>query len=115
MRYIRREVLEKMNMLVIMSHELNNNQTKEAREKLNVVNIKNMPENIKYIWGNISPKGSLPIKDIDKIIEWIEEESDEGDYVLVQGDFGSTHYIVSYCFAKERIPIYATSYRIVEE
>lgn len=102
-------------MLVVMSHELSDKQIREAKEDLNIDTIITMPEDVKCIWGNISPEGSLPIREANKIIEWIEKKSEEGDYVLVQGDFGSTYYVVSYCFIKGRIPIYATNHRVVQE
>lgn len=63
----------------------------------------------------ITLAGSLPVDSLSKVIEWIEAESVEGDYVLVQGDFGATFYIVDYCFKNGRVPIYATTNRKVEE
>ena len=55
------------------------------------------------------------IKNLDKVILWINEISNEQDYILVQGEFGATFYIVDYCFKNNLIPVYATSVRRVEE
>ncbi len=49
------------------------------------------------------------------IRKWILKESKEHDYVLIQGEFGATFYLVDYCFNIKRVPIYATSIRQVEE
>lgn len=104
-----------MKLLVIMSHILLEEQIQEAKEQLHVDSIITLPKEIRDIWGKITPVGSLPVDSLSKVIEWIEGESVEGDYVLVQGDFGSTFYIVDYCFKNGRIPIYATTNRKVEE
>lgn len=104
-----------MRMLVIMSHKILEKQVMEVKEKMGVDNILEMPDELKNIWSNISPYGPLPVTSLEKIIKWIQDESQEGDYVLVQGDFGSTYYIVNYCFKKGRIPIYSTTARKVEE
>ncbi|NLW39536.1 MAG: hypothetical protein GXY96_01210 [Tissierellia bacterium] len=104
-----------MKLLTIISHLLMEEQILEAKNKLGVDFIITMPEDVKSIWSDISPYGPLPSDRLDKIIEWIEKESVEGDYVLVQGDFGATYYIVDFCFKSKRIPIYSTTKREVEE
>ena len=77
--------------------------------------IKTLPEELKQTWSNIEPDGELPIDVLTPIKNWIIQESNEQDYVLVQGEFGATFYLVDYCFNIKRIPIYATSIRQVEE
>lgn len=104
-----------MNLLVIMSHELSDIQINEAKEKLKVDHIKVLPQELKSKWSNISPKCELPINEIDKIKDWIKRESGKNDYILVQGEFGATFYIVDFCFQTDRIPIYATTKRVIEE
>ncbi|RKD31292.1 hypothetical protein BET03_03935 [Thermohalobacter berrensis] len=98
-----------------MSHDLTDFQIYEAKTKLGIKKVKTLPQNLQKIWGNINPEGKLPKDILVEIVNWIEENSNEKDYVLVQGDFGATYYIVDYCFKKNRIPIYATSKRDVEE
>lgn len=104
-----------MKMLVILSHELLKEQIIEANEKLNVDLIVEIPGELKKIWGNIYPEGPFPLDLVEKIIKWIDKNSKGGDYVLVQGDFGATYYVVDYCIKNGRIPIYATTNREVEE
>ncbi len=104
-----------MKLLAVISHTLMEEQILEANTRLKVDSIILMLEEIKGIWANISPFGPMPKDQIDKIIDWIEKESDKGDYVLVQGDFGATYYVVDYCIKNSRIPIYSTTKREVEE
>lgn len=104
-----------MNLLVILSHELSDFQIEEAKSKLGVNTIKTLPNTLKKIWSNLNPIGELPVEKLNLIKDWILQESYKGDYILVQGDFGATFYIVDFCFKHDRIPIYATSTRKVEE
>lgn len=103
-------------LIVLMSHKMTENQKEDAYKTLNVKEILESNQNIKNIWSNIEPKSSLDLSRLDLVIEWIKKNSKSGDYVLVQGEFGATFYIVDYCFKSQLIPIYATSKRqVVEE
>ena len=90
-------------------------QKNDAYENLKVTKIIEAPPNIKKIWGNIEPISDLNTVKLDEIVSWIKENSNKQDYVLVQGEFGATFYIVDYCFKNNLIPVYATSIRRVEE
>ena len=103
------------NFIVLMSHDMSDTQKNDAYENLEVTKIIEAPPEIKKIWGNIDPISDLDIKNLDKVISWINEISNEQDYILVQGEFGATFYIVDYCFKNNLIPVYATSVRRVEE
>lgn len=104
-----------MNLLVIMSHQLSDLQIKEAEDILKIDCIKKLPFELQQTWSNIEPRGELSVDNLTPIMNWILKESNEQDYVLIQGEFGATFYIVDYCFNIKRIPIYATSVRQVEE
>ena len=98
-----------------MSHDMSDIQKNDAYENLKVTKIIEAPPNIKKIWGNIEPISDLNTVKLDEIVSWIKENSNKQDYVLVQGEFGATFYIVDYCFKNNLIPVYATSIRRVEE
>ena len=103
-------------LIVLMSHKMTENQKEDAYKTLNVKEILESNQDIKNIWSNIEPKSSLDLSRLDLVIEWIKKNSKSGDYVLVQGEFGATFYIVDYCFKSQLIPIYDTSKRqVVEE
>lgn len=106
---------QSMDLLVVMSHQLSDIQVKEAKEDLKIDSIKTLPPELQQIWSNIDPKGELSIDSLATIKDWILKESGEYDYVLIQGEFGSTFYLVDYCFKVNRIPIYATTGRQVVE
>lgn len=101
--------------IVLMSHDMSELQKKDAYESLKINDIVEAPNNIKKIWSNINPIGELDLSKLDIVISWIDSISQDGDYVLVQGEFGATFYIVDYCFKSNLIPVYATTKRQVEE
>ncbi|MFQ7447565.1 CRISPR-associated protein Csx20, partial [Intestinibacter bartlettii] len=80
------------NFIVLMSHDMSDTQKNDAYENLEVTKIIEAPPEIKKIWGNIDPISDLDIKNLDKVILWINEISNEQDYILVQGEFGATFY-----------------------
>lgn len=101
--------------IVLMSHDMSDIQKNDAYENLKVAEIIEAPSEIKAIWGNVDPISDLDISKLDKVISWIKNISEKRDYILVQGEFGATFYIVDYCFKSDLIPVYATSIRRVEE
>ncbi|ETJ36402.1 hypothetical protein Q604_UNBC09336G0003 [human gut metagenome] len=103
------------NFVVLMSHDMSEIQKNDAYEKLKVTKIIEAPSEIKKIWGNINPISNLDTKFLEPVVLWISQSSKEEDYVLVQGEFGATFYIVDYCFKNNLIPVYATSLRRVDE
>ena len=67
------------------------------------------------MWLDINPVGELNTKPLEEILLWLKEHASKGDFVLIQGEFGATHYLIEHCFNVGIIPIYATSKRIYEE
>jgi len=103
------------NLFVLINHKLTRNQIKDSANFLRVNKIYEPEEEIKNIWSNISPEGALDLNNLNLIINWLEISANKNDYVLVQGEFGSTFYIVDFCFQHGLIPIYATSKREYKE
>ena len=101
--------------IVLMSHDMSDIQKNDAYNNLGINEIIEAPQEIKSIWANVNPVGNLDIYNLQPIIKWIDTISNQEDYILVQGEFGATFYIVDYCFKNDLIPVYATSVRRVEE
>ena len=90
-------------------------QKSDAHKDLKITKIIEAPPHIKKIWANIDPTSDLNTIKLDEVVSWIKENSSKQDYILVQGEYGATFYIVDYCFKNNLIPVYATSIRRVEE
>lgn len=101
-------------LYLIFSHALTEKQKVEARNLFSINNFFYLPEPLQKIWSEISPHPAFP-EELNQIITWLNQNSTSGDYVLVQGEYGATFYLVGYCFKNNLVPIYATSERVYEE
>ena len=102
-------------MLTIFNHNLTEEQRNDAIKNFNVTQFITLPENLKKLWMNIPPEKDLSQDIISKIKSWILANANKGDFILVQGEFGISFYIVNFCFKQKFIPVYATTKRISQE
>lgn len=98
-------------LYLLFSHELTDQQTREAREDLGVKEIYYLPDDLKALWSQIPPEISEVAEYVQPVKEWLERRVNEGDYIIIQGDFGATYQIVKWAFSKNLRPIYATTKR----
>lgn len=98
-------------LFLILNHRLTEYQKEEARRQLGVSSLIPLPEELQQIWSHIPANGELPVKRIQKIIHWLSAKGTAGDFVLVQGDYGATYFLVEFCFQNNFIPVYATTMR----
>ncbi len=102
------------NVLILFSHKLTEEQEKDLKNQ-GVDSFIFMPENLKNLWGNVPPE-LKSLKDFSKnFIDWIKENSKEGDYLIIQGDYGLTNILVDFSFKNGLIPIYSTTERIHQD
>lgn len=102
-------------LFLIFSHKLTVEQVRDAKESLGIDEFVSLPDNLQAIWSQVSPYSELPLTELNKIVDWLKFESNKGDYILVQGDFGATFYVVDFCLKNNLIPVYSTSRRISVE
>jgi len=102
-------------MLLLFSHELTQDQVKDAKATLNITEFVPLPPGLESLWKNIpSTKPSLS-DDLEPVRKWMKERTDPGDYVLIQGDFGAVYLMVNFAFSVNLIPVYSTTEREVVE
>lgn len=101
--------------LVILSHDLIEQQLNELRDTWGVGKIVNMPNELKDEWKQINHDGEIIKEDISKFQEFITSNSVPGDYIIIQGENGMTVALVNICFKLKRTPIYATTDRKANE
>lgn len=109
------DIQEQRRCLSILSHKLSDIQKQQLKQEWNVDEIEELNEELKFEWGSIDPSSKLDKKLIEKLKNEIEDKTEENDYVIVQGEWGMTFVIVNICFDLDRIPIYATTKRIIKE
>lgn len=100
---------------LLFSHSLTENQKKDAADSLAIENLLALPEDLQEKWSNVP----VDLDNLDDFLEpiklWVEENFQEGDYILVQGDFGASYKMVKFLKERGYIPIYSTSKRSVVE
>ncbi len=103
-------------LYLLFNHEPTLLQEKDALASLGVGRIHNPPPELKAMWRRIPP--DLPEIDgyLVPIKAWLKDHAAEGDYVLIQGDFGACFIMVNFAFVQDLIPVYSTTEReAVEE
>lgn len=103
-----------MKMFVIFSHKLTNTQIEDAKKSLRVSKFIHLPKELQDLWSNVDQSQNindflLPIK------KFIAKNYKEGDYVLIQGDFGATCNLVTFCKNLNLKAIYSTTLRKCKE
>ena len=102
-------------MFLLFSHTLTPLQIKDAKKSLSVKEFIYLPFSLQRIWSAI-PSDVENIKDLlEPIKEFLEQNSKKDDFVLIQGDFGATCYMVSFAKKIGLIPIYSTNKRVAKE
>ncbi len=104
-------------MALLFSHEFMSSQEDDAMDSLGVKRFISLPKELKGTWANIPPnaESSEFNKLLKSIMVWLSKTLDRGDFVLVQGDFGATVFMVQFCWNERFIPVYATTERHVLE
>jgi hypothetical protein len=104
----------KRKMLLVFSHKLTQAQIQDAKDCLKVEEFVSLPEDLQKIWSNIDPilPPRLQLKEIE---DWINNNATPDDYILIQGDFGATFYLVDVVKEKGLTAVYSTTERKVIE
>ncbi len=103
------------NLILLFSHTFTPEQISEAENKLKINEFINLPEKLQKMFSEIEPAGELNLEILRSIADWLGKTAKNGDFVLIQGEFGATVYLVDFCFHNGLSPIYATSKRVYEE
>ncbi len=102
-------------MFLLFSHTLTPLQIKDAKESLKIEKFIYLPRELQKIWSSISPD----VEDIRDLLEpikvFLKQNSKKNDFVLIQGDFGATFYMVSFAKEIDLISVYSTNKRVAKE
>ena len=102
-------------LLIVMNHELTDEQEESAKSSLGVKCFHSLPEDLRAIWGSISPDLGEINDYLTPVKEWLNKKSQEGDFVLIQGDPGACFIIAKFCMFHGLNPIYSTTKREIEK
>ena len=98
-------------LILLFNHTLTQEQKDDARKSLGVKGFVPMPDEVRKIWGQLP----ADLKEINSYLipvqQWLSGTAKDGDYVLIQGDFGATCLMVAYAKSMQLVPVYATTTR----
>ena len=100
---------------LFFSHHLPDEQIKDAKESLQVNKFAYLPDDLQKAISNIPPELETLTEFAKPFKTYLQKKAKEGDFVLIQGDFGLCYILVEFCKDANLIPIYATTKRIVVE
>ena len=100
-----------LNLIVLFNHTLTEAQKADARASLGVEAIVDPPAHIRRLWAHVPPDAEALSSYLAPICAWLAETAVPGDFVLVQGEFGATFLMVSFCLKRGLIPVYSTTDR----
>ena len=103
-------------LALLFSHKLTSEQKKDIEKNLKVNTLYNLPDNLQKLWSQVPTHQDLDFNEyLEEIKIFLSRSLVEGDYVLIQGDFGATYHMVN--FAKEQgfVPITSVNKRVSKE
>ncbi|GAB4313596.1 MAG: CRISPR-associated protein Csx20 [Promethearchaeota archaeon] len=98
-------------MLVLLNHELTAQQREDARASLGVGQFVFPPEDLRHAWANVPPDVERLDDYLAPLLAWLEGNSNAGDLLLVQGEFGATYHVVRFARSRGLRPVYSTTRR----
>jgi len=104
-----------MNLYLLFSHNLTPEQIQDAQENWQVKDFVALPENLQALWSNIPPELPYLHKHLQTLYDWLKQNCQKGDLILIQGDFGATYLMVQYAWQAQLIPLYSTTKRNIQE
>jgi len=102
-------------LILLFSHNLTKSQKEEAYRTLKITELVSLPISLQNKWSNVPAESDDISNYLSDISLWLKEVADNKDYILIQGDFGATYFLVNIAFQFKLIPVYSTTERIHEE
>ena len=102
-------------LFLLFSHTLTRTQEVDAKVMFGVEQFVTLPTELQMLWSNV-PSELEKVSDYLKPLEnYLKEYTQQGDMVLVQGDFGATYYMVNQVKLLGLTAVHATTQRNVVE
>ena len=102
-------------MFLFFNHHPTREQIMDAEKTFDIRHIVQLPEVLQALWSQIPPDPPEIEPFLSPFKDWLRQSAQEGDYVLIQGDFGATYLMVRFALELGLVPVYATSTRQATE
>lgn len=98
-------------MFLLFSHKLLETQIVYAEKEFKINDFINLPNYLQENWSQV-PTNLKTIKDYSQqFCKYLIDKGRPGDYVLIQGKWRVTLYMVNWCLDNGFIPVYCTAKR----
>ena len=102
-------------MFLLFSHTLTDAQKNDAIESFGIKEFVPLPKELQKLWSNIPPQLKKLNEYLKPLKEFLKQNAKDGDYVLIQGDFGGCYEMVNYAKSLGLKAVHATTTRNVQE
>ena len=102
-------------LFLFFSHEITDKQKEDAKNNLGIAEIIKLPDGLQYKWSNVPAELDTLAEYLMPFREWLEKNSKDDDYILVQGEFGAVYFIVQWAKKNNLTPVYSTTERRSKE
>ena len=103
-----------MKAYCLLNHELTENQKNELLTRFNCQSIIYREKELTAIWSQIPAVESIDLSVIKAVTDWLGD-AQEGDVLIIQGEFGATFMLVDYALKNKMIPLHAVTKRVATE
>ena len=102
-------------MFLLFSHNLTQIQIDDAKNNFDIEKFVSLSQDLQELWSNI-PSDLIFIKEyLLPFRNFLKKNSNFGDVVLIQGDFGAVYQMVNFANDLGLKAVYATTTRVIEE
>lgn len=102
-------------MFLFFSHSLTNIQIEDGKNNLKIKDFVPLPKELQILWSNIPSELVLLKEYLQPFRNFLVENSEYEDVVLIQGDFGAVYQMVNFAKDLGLKTVYATTTRVIEE
>lgn len=102
-------------MILLFSHKLTPEQIIDAKSSFGVEEFLLLDDDLQNIWSNVPADLEEIVEYLQPVRDFLIENMQEDDVVLVQGDFGATCAMASFVKSLSGVAVYATTKRNVVE
>ena len=103
-------------IVLLFSHQLTPSQKQDIESSLQVEEVYSLPANLQALWSQVPIDRDLIFHDyLSEIESFLMDKLSEGDYVLIQGDFGATYYMINFAKLHGFAPLYSVNRRVARE
>ena len=100
---------------VFSATQFTSQQLEELKYYFGIYKIQPLPLQLYKRWTNVNLMGTLDVKDLKPLVEFLIEKKKEGiKYVYFDGDKGMEFYMIRCALEIGMIPLYSTEYQTVE-